>query len=252
MPQQTPTSNAKPATSPSARDGVVVLDYDGTLVPFAATPAMAAPDVELRDLLGELALRYHVHVLSGRGRDWLDAWFDGVPVDLYAEHGFWSRSSGASWRQLCPMTPDLTPWLSTFENLVDRTPGTFLERKTVSLAWHYRTAKSTVTARWLRELDAQLRESLPESLELVNGAKAIELKPRAARKGPIARALVEAACADRARPGIVIAGDGRDDEEMFAVAPRSAMTIHVGGGATRARCCVAGTAQLRSILRQLP
>jgi trehalose 6-phosphate synthase/phosphatase len=53
-----------------APETLLILDYDGTLVPFAPTPDEAAPDPALLDLLNALASRphTHVHVISGRTR----------------------------------------------------------------------------------------------------------------------------------------------------------------------------------------
>ena len=73
---------------------LLLLDYDGTLVPFAATPDLARPDPGLVSLLGAAAARpdTEVHVVSGRARDALEHWLGHLPVWLHAEHGFWSRA----------------------------------------------------------------------------------------------------------------------------------------------------------------
>ena len=73
---------------------LLLLDYDGTLVPFAATPDLARPDPGLVTLLGAVSARpdTEVHVVSGRAREALDHWLGHLPVWLHAEHGFWSRA----------------------------------------------------------------------------------------------------------------------------------------------------------------
>jgi trehalose 6-phosphate synthase/phosphatase len=62
------------ATLRAAAALLVLLDYDGTLVPFAAVPELAAPDGALLALLARLAARPRttVHVMSGRIRDTLE------------------------------------------------------------------------------------------------------------------------------------------------------------------------------------
>jgi trehalose 6-phosphate synthase/phosphatase len=230
---------------------VLVLDYDGTLVPFAATPGMAIPDLQLRELLKALAARCETHVVSGRDRPWLDTWFWGLSIGLHAEHGFWSRDASGSWQQIHPLTPDFSSVMSTFEDLVARTPCSFLEVKGASLAWHYRMAEPALIAHRREELYARLGDVLPASLELVPGPKVIELRPRAARKSTISRALIESAVAGGAAAGVLIAGDDNDDEEMFSSAPRSAITVHVGAGKSRARYRASSVEELRWLLYQL-
>ncbi|HJZ67164.1 MAG TPA: bifunctional alpha,alpha-trehalose-phosphate synthase (UDP-forming)/trehalose-phosphatase, partial [Blastocatellia bacterium] len=65
---------------------VLLLDYDGTLVPFASTPQLAAPDQDLLSLLNALAQRPRaiIHVLSGRTRDTLEQWLGNLPIGLHA------------------------------------------------------------------------------------------------------------------------------------------------------------------------
>ena len=63
----------------------MLLDYDGTLVPFTATPELARPDAALMRLLRSLASRpdTEVHIVSGRSREALEQWV-GELADLAA------------------------------------------------------------------------------------------------------------------------------------------------------------------------
>ena len=79
---------------------LLVLDYDGTLVPFALTPELAGPDREVIALLQDLAARprTEVHVVSGRTRETLESWLGPLPIGLHAEHGLSSRApSAGAW-----------------------------------------------------------------------------------------------------------------------------------------------------------
>ena len=83
------------------RDGLLLLDYDGTLVPIARTPELAVPDQELITLLARLAATpgLDLAIVSGRPRATLEWWFGGLPVSLWADHGYWYRPRpGAVWR----------------------------------------------------------------------------------------------------------------------------------------------------------
>src|SRR5262249_30173309 len=120
-----------------------LLDYDGTLVPFADTPRAAPPDAELMQLIARLAEdpANSLVIVSGRPRVDLEEWFGRLPISLIAEHGMWLRNRGEGWRQL-KATPvewkeRVRPILQLY---VDRLPGALLEEKEFSLAWHYRKA----------------------------------------------------------------------------------------------------------------
>ena len=87
-----------------------------------------------------------VHVVSGRTRETLEAWLGALPIGLHAEHGLWSRPLGApDW-----IAPDLPAagWqpavLAILQDFAARTPGSLVEEKTASVAWHYRADRPGV------------------------------------------------------------------------------------------------------------
>src|SRR5258705_7825762 len=67
----------------------LLLDYDGTLVPFATEPKLAQPDAELIETLAALGSdpANEVTIVSGRPRRTLEEWFRGLPIPLIAAHG---------------------------------------------------------------------------------------------------------------------------------------------------------------------
>ncbi|MEP6917633.1 MAG: trehalose-phosphatase, partial [Acidobacteriota bacterium] len=122
----------------------VLLDYDGTLVPIANAPELAEPGPDVYTLIARLAARAatHVHIVTGRPREIVDRWFGELVVDLWAEHGFWHRSRpGDAWQAAAPVQPH---WACRVDPIVQRftraTPGSFVEMKSASIAWHYRKA----------------------------------------------------------------------------------------------------------------
>ncbi|HEX8350510.1 MAG TPA: bifunctional alpha,alpha-trehalose-phosphate synthase (UDP-forming)/trehalose-phosphatase, partial [Hymenobacter sp.] len=78
---------------------LLLLDYDGTLVPFHTNPQRAQPDAELLTLLKALSANpaNQVAVISGRDRGTLTRWFGDLPLGLIAEHGAWLRPPGEEW-----------------------------------------------------------------------------------------------------------------------------------------------------------
>ncbi len=92
----------------AATQRALLLDYDGTLVPFASAPRLAQPDEELRELLGRLAAdaMNQVCIVSGRPRHTLEEWFGNLPISLIAEHGVWLRGRNRDWRMVKTATND--------------------------------------------------------------------------------------------------------------------------------------------------
>ncbi len=230
---------------------LVMLDYDGTLAPLAPMPDLAAPDQPLLELLASLAAHPHteVHVLTGRTRASIERWLGKLPVGLHAEHGFWSRTDGGWVANGTPIDDWKGRVRAALADFVSRTPGALLEEKTAALALHYRGSDPTLVSERMRELRSLLREivgGLP--LELMDGAKVLEVRQRGVNKGIVAAGLL--AKVD-ARAAVLAAGDDRTDEDMFAVLPHTAISIHVGPGRSAALHHVETPAALRLLLRSL-
>jgi trehalose 6-phosphate synthase/phosphatase len=232
---------------------LLLLDYDGTLVPFTPTPELARPDREVLELLRSLAARpdTEVHIVSGRPQNVLQEWIGDLPIWLHAEHGFLSRDPatrqwvpaaelGGSWRE---------PVLAMLREITQRTPGSLVEVKAAALAWHYRMADQETGARRANELRLHLSQVLSnQPVEILAGNRVIEIRPYGVHKGRIVPSLSPER---QAATTIVAIGDDRTDEDLFAALPPEAITIRVGPGATRARFRLDGVAGVRDLLRSL-
>lgn len=236
-----------------AEELLALLDYDGTLVPFTATPELARPDPALIDLLGALASRPHteVHVVSGRGRETLEQWLGALPVVLHAEHGFWSRgTNGSGWTPIAELTGEWRePALAILRDFTARTPGSLIEAKAVALAWHYRMADQESGARRANELRLHLTQLLSnQPVEILAGHKVVEIRPYGVHKGRIVPPLSPEKLAVTT---VLAMGDDRTDEDLFAAVPPEAITIKVGPGATQARFRLDGVPAARALLHSL-
>jgi trehalose 6-phosphate synthase/phosphatase len=232
---------------------LLLLDYDGTLVPFTPTPELARPDEALLGLLRALAGRpeTEVHLVSGRPQDVLETWLGDLPVWLHAEHGFMSRDPatkqwvaagefGGSWRE---------PVLAMLREISQRTPGSLVEVKAAALAWHYRMADQETGARRANELRLHLNQLLSnQPVEILAGNRVIEIRPYGVHKGRIVPPLSPERMAATT---IVAIGDDRTDEDLFGAMPPEAITIKVGPGETTARFRVDGVTAVRQILQSL-
>ena len=234
----------------SAPARLLMLDYDGTLVPLAPMPDLATPDPELIDLLRKLAAlsRTEVHILTGRTRASIERWLGDLPVHLHAEHGFWSRRQGV-WTANGAVREDWKGRVATLlAGAVAKMPGAMLEEKTTAFALHYRASDPTLVAERLRELRPVLQEALrahPSAPEILEGSKVLEVRQHGVGKGHLAHRLLASIDAGTS---VIVAGDDRTDEDMFAALPSTAISIHVGSGRSVARYRVATPSALRSLL----
>jgi trehalose 6-phosphate synthase/phosphatase len=232
---------------------LVLLDYDGTLVPYTATPELARPDGSLLELLGAIASRPNteLHVVSGRARETLEQWLGMLPISLHAEHGFWSRAVGQrEWIPAGELGPAWRePALAILREITARTPGSLTEEKSVALAWHYRMADQESGARRANELRLHLAQMLSnQPVEILAGHKVIEIRPYGIHKGRIVPPLSP----ERLASVVILAiGDDRTDEDLFTVLPPDAITIKVGPGATHARFRLEGVPAVRAFLSSL-
>lgn len=233
---------------------VLLLDYDGTLVPFARAPDLAAPDRPLRDLLAGLAAKagVQVHVVSGRRREPLERWLGDLPIGLHAEHGYWSRMSPE--RPWVAMTDVSVAWKPEVRRLLEQatagTPGALVEEKTASLAWHYRMAEPELGATRADELWHRLEQHLRESgAELLRGEKVIEVRPRGVTKARVVERVL--AGLEPPLPTLCAMGDDRTDEDLFQALPPDAVAIAVGYRPSVARFRVASPREARLFLESL-
>lgn len=232
---------------------LLLLDYDGTLVPFAARPRDAAPDRELKTLLAQLTSDRAncVVVISGRSTADLERWLGEVPrLGLAPEHGArWRLPGGDTWEGRSA-EPE---WKNTvrpiLQHFVDRTPGSFIEEKEFALVWHFRTIEPEFGDWLATELVALLEGMLAETeLRASRGHRIVEVKPMWANKGALAIELLPG----YAENGFILGiGDDRTDEDLFAHLPEHAWSVYVGGGRSGAKYSLTNTGRLRNLLTQL-
>jgi len=236
----------------TARELCLLLDYDGTLVGFADDPATARPDEALLTLLQRLAERphTHVHIVSGRTRADLERFLGELPLHLHAEHGVWSRRLGAQWTRL-PVTPlpSRASVRGVLEELHGRLPGSRVEEKEETLAFHWRTSEAVFAERQVRELELTLRVLLGgEGVRIQRGNCVLEVRNGGASKSLVALAA-HASAGEQAL--LVAIGDDATDEEMFEAVRPKGVAVKVGSGETCADARLEDVAAVRQALAGL-
>jgi trehalose 6-phosphate synthase len=195
----------------------LLLDLDGTLMPFAQRPELAQPDEELLDLLGDSAQLPGLltAVVSGRPRSDLERWFgDRAGLWLVAEHGAFVRGDGAWIQMFTGNEESLADLQSTLERIASQTQGALVERKSWTLALHYRAVSRALAPPLLVEVEASVRAWLRTNpgFEYLQGSQVIEVRPSTARKSVAVEWVRRARGVDTR---IVAVGDDVTDEDMF-------------------------------------
>lgn len=230
---------------------LIFLDYDGTLVSFNDDPLKAIPDVELLSILKSLYEdeRNKVVIISGRKKETLEKWIGALPIDIIAEHGAWLREYGKDWEIAVDLNSD---WKEEFLVMLKqyemRTPGTFIEEKDYSLAWHYRKADKGLGELRAKEMTSNLKYAAVNiGLQLMEGNKVIEIKSANINKGNAAKEWIKKYPATF----ILAIGDDYTDEDTFKAMPPEALTIKVGTGNSSATYFLKSPAEVRSFLQNL-
>lgn len=211
-----------------ATNRLLLFDYDGTLMPLVKLPELATPTDELLRLLNTLCTEpaNKVAIISGRDKQFLQSWFSDLPIYMFAEHGAWYKAPSKEWETNSEITDSWhTTVLPILEKYVLRCHGSFIEKKSVSLAWHYRNVASDFGTLRSKELKEELAMAITPDMQLqiLDGHKVIEIKPMAYNKGTAAQTLLHE------KYGFILAiGDDKTDEDLFAVLPEHAYSLKVG------------------------
>lgn len=234
----------------SAKKRLLILDYDGTLMGFHDDPQAVEPDDELLDLLQRLAEIEDTQVVvnSGRDRHTLQEWLGHLPIQFAAEHGVWVKkdkdweinsSLNNKWKK------EIRPVL---ENLVERTPGSFIEEKDYSVAWHYRRIDRDLGEKRVREFrDVLLYLTHNLDLQVLEGNKVVEIKNAGVNKGKATDLWLNGTDWEF----IFAIGDDHTDEDIFKALPDSAFTIKVGLDRSIANYSLPGVKEVRKLLKEM-
>ncbi len=234
-----------------AKKRLLLLDYDGSLVPFSADYRDAKPPKSLLQLLeGLVADRANdIVIISGRSSEDLDEWFGTLAVNLVAEHGAATKKVGnKTWRTVEKTNTDWKPvLLPVLEKYARLTPGARVEIKPRSLVWHYRSATPYYAQKYAVIIKRTLKPILKTyGLELLQGNKVLEIKNPKISKANAAQPWLQ-----RDYQFILAIGDDITDESLFTILPETSYGVKVGSGRTAARFRVASSKGITALLRKL-
>lgn len=234
-----------------AEHRLLMLDYDGTLTGFKDKPEDAKPDKELLSLIDKLSSekRNELVIISGRDHQTMESWFGGLSLNLIAGHGMWHKELNGKWQQSETLSND---WKNTIRPILDvhtaRTPGSFVEEKDYSLAWHYRRCEPELAAVRVSELKDVLGDLTSNlNIGLLSGNRVIEIKDTTVNKGRAASMWLNKKNWDF----IFSVGDDWTDEDMFMILPKTAWSVKVGGGISAATYRIESFKDIRKLLKRM-
>jgi trehalose 6-phosphate synthase/phosphatase len=212
----------------NASKRLLFLDYDGTLVPIQSRPSYAQPSHELLNLLNILSTSpsTEVVIISGRNFKVLEEWLGHLSIHLVAEHGASFRLKGEGWQHHTDIDMSWKSLIkSTFELYEKRAPGSFVEEKEYTMAWHYRNVDNDLGFIRSRELLDNLYHLVRNThLNVLDGNKVIEVRAAGIDKGIATGKIMELFPSDF----ILAMGDDKTDEDVFHVLKGRGVTVKVG------------------------
>jgi trehalose 6-phosphate phosphatase len=206
------------ALVPHLSETAILLDIDGTLLEFAATPREVWVPPGLRETLDTLleCTSGALALVSGRSLNDIDLIFAPEVYPAVGGHGAEMRlvlGGEQAAVQAPPMDKELKRRLAAIAAL---SPGILLEDKGYSLALHYRLAPQAERA--IYEAVSLIRAELPEApIEVLPGKCVCEIKHAGFTKASGVRQLMTRAPFKGRTPLFI--GDDVTDETVFAIMP---------------------------------
>lgn len=189
----------------------LLTDFDGTISPVVADPALArlveGADGALASLARRLAV---VAVITGRGATAARRMLGVSEVLVVGNHGVEWLDPGQDRPTVSPEAAGVEARVDALLAILPTLPGIVIEHKGMSATVHYRRAADPAETR--ASILSALTRAHPAEGEIREGRMAVELRPGdLADKGDAARAIIER---HRLR-GVVVMGDDLTDLDMF-------------------------------------
>jgi trehalose 6-phosphate phosphatase len=185
---------------------LLAFDFDGTLAPIVRNPSVATMRARTSSLLTKVAKAYPCVVISGRSR--ADVMKKVAAIPLRAVIGNHGMEPSRNLRNAHSLA---TLWHAQLASTLPHIAGVIIEDKGVSLAIHYRQARSRAAVRRLVLIAA----ADLDNARIVEGKMVVNILPAGAPdKGTALLALCKRLRCESA----IYVGDDDNDEDVFALA----------------------------------
>jgi trehalose 6-phosphate phosphatase len=210
----------------------VFLDYDGTLVDFAASPDEINPNPKVADVLTQLSRQpqMRVAIISGRKLHDIRLLLPVTSIFFAGTYGLEVLNPNgeiinrADYDDIRPALESLKP---KWERIIAGRRGFFLEDKGWSLALHARFADDSDAKNALAAAQFAIDEQkLTERFRVLGGHKFLEIAPSLASKKEAVQYLLRQFPFPGATP-IYIGDDDKDEEAFGAIHEQNGVAIKV-------------------------
>ena len=204
---------------------LILLDYDGTLVPITKNPEDAVLKENGKRILGNLA--DEVAIVTGRSISSVRKILD-IDIPLVANHGFefYRVEQPEKLERFEKYKGSAEKIYEHFRSM--KTKGSVVENKTFGVALHYRNADE---GEFFEEFEELLKSTELDNMRIEYGKKVVEFRPDEDwDKGRVVQYLMEHL------GGLPIyIGDDNSDEKAFEAIDDRGITISVGKLETKAQ-----------------
>lgn len=212
---------------------LLLLDYDGTLVPIKKNPKLARLSPKRKAFLRKLAACPGVKlaIISGRKLSELKKMV-GIPELIYAgNHGLEIEKDLKLWTH--PEAVYIPLPLKKQLKRKLRYPEILIEDKGLSLSVHYRLLPPKKVPLFKKDF-MRLVKPWGRTVKITGGKKVLEIRPPVDwDKGKAVKWIINRLRPEKYFP--VYIGDDKTDEDAFLALRQKGLTIHVGKGKTPAK-----------------
>ena len=214
------------------------LDYDGTLVPFKDRPTDVTTSKSIKKIIRQLIRnpKVTVTIVTGRTLRDIKRLLKIQGLSYIALHGLHIESSSGfqfSWHKANQARLLIKKIKEDVQLKLRKENGAFLEDKELTLVLHYRLV-STDKIKSIQETFKRSVNRIDKKkiLEIINGAKVIEARPKGWNKG---KAVEQFLLKNSNKKNIltIYIGDDITDEDAFQFIAKKGISIYVTNKSNR-------------------
>ena len=214
------------------------LDYDGTLVPFKHKPTEVTTPEKIKKIIRQLIKnpKLQIIIVTGRTLHDIQNLLNLKGLSFIALHGLYIKTSNGSqfnWKSADQTRLLIKEIKENMEKELLEKEGAFLEDKGLTLVLHYRLLSSNriqiIRGKFKKIVFTHDKNQV---LEIINGAKIIETRPKGWNKGTAVEMFLKKYTNKKNILSIYI-GDDITDEDAFQFIGKKGISIYVANQSKR-------------------